>query len=871
MTVFVDSASATEVLTVTSTDDIDTSCTPASCTLRAAIKAANAATGGAVINFNIAPSGPKTIAVGAGANNPLPAITGSDIVLDGTTQPGGGTTGIRLDDPDTGDRENGLVAQGQRITIRGIAITRFGGYGIWLTSTARANVIVGNRIGTADGTTPLGTNDDGIRVQGGGGHRIGGTTAADGNVVSAGGNDGMQLTDSSDNVIVGNYVGMTADGLSRLPNADSGIQITSASLRNRVGGTAAAERNIISGNNGIGIQLLGTMRTDGTCASPEQNLVQGNYAGLNVDGLKPAPYGNKGAGIELGVCARNNTIGGSATGAGNVASGNSDDGIQLDGRDGPGGTGAVCGNTIEGNIAGLDPTGRAPRSNTDDGIDLDRGACNNTVTRNIVAGNSNDGIDLHERNANGAKTSGNRITGNTIGLAADAMTSQPNRQHGVHIRFASTDNEVAGNTIAANGMSGVVIETSLATRNIIRKNTIGLASDASTRRGNGDYGVLLAAGTASNTITSNTIAANALAGVAVDPQGTTTPTDANRITQNQIRNNSGLGIDLLPVTGVNANDGTTSATVGNRGLDFPVIEEASATSVRGTAPAGSDVEVFLAESESGETNGEGAYYLGTVTAGSAGTWCLGGLSVTGAVTATDTDTGGNTSEFSVNVSPVGTQSLCPAPSVFVSDTFSRVVTNGWGSTGGFTWSTTGTSSDYSVDGAEGAIHQSTTAARNATLAIDQQNATVVTRFRFTTVPSSSWHAFLVLARVGSAADWYGVRVRSVAGAADDIEINRSAAADGIVKVGTGTNVPEFVGGGWYWLRLEAKGDGITTTLRARVWPDGAPEPSGWNVTTSDTTASLQGQGGVGVRFHSGGSTAPTGNVEVDDFTASSPG
>ncbi|SCL24151.1 CSLREA domain-containing protein [Micromonospora rhizosphaerae] len=869
--VFAAPARAADVLTVTVTtaDDDSTSCTPTSCTLRGAITAANASAGGAVITFNIAPSGPKTIAVGAGGNNPLPPITGSDVVLDASTQPGGGAVGVRLDDPDTGDRENGLVVQGQRVTVRGLSITRFGGFGIWLTSTSRDSVIAGNRIGTADGVTPLGITDDGMRVQGGG-HRIGGTDPADRNLVAGGANDGIQITNSSDNVVVGNYVGMTADGLSRLPNSDSGIQITGASLRNRVGGTTAAERNVVSGNNGIGIQLLGTMRTDGTCASPEQNLVQGNYAGLDVNGRKPSPYGNQGAGIELGVCARNNTIGGSSAGAGNVASGNHDDGIQLDGRDGPGGTGAVCGNSIEGNIAGLDPTGSAARSNIDDGIDLDRGACNNTVTRNVVAGNSSDGIDLHERNANGAKTSGNQITANTVGLAADGLTSQPNQQHGVHIRFASTDNTVDGNTIAANGMSGVAIETSLAMRNVVRNNLIGLARDGSTQRGNRGHGVLVAGGTVGNTIATNIVAGNSLAGVAVDPQGAATATDGNRISRNEIRNNGRLGIDLLPVAGVNVNDGATSATVGNLGLDFPVIQAATETSVRGTAPAGSAVEVFLAQPGTGETNGEGAAFLASVTADDSGAWCVGGLSVTGGVTATATDDRGNTSEFSANVPPAGTDLLCAAPTVFVSDTFSRSVTNGWGSIDGFTWSGTGPSADYSVNGAAGVIQQSTTGARISTVPIGQQNVTVRTRFRFTAVPSSSWIGFYELGRVNGSGDWYGLRVRSVAGGTDDVEINRSTSAGGIVKVGAGAAVPEFSGGGWYWLQLEVRGDGTTTTVRGKVWRDGTTEPAGWAVTASDTTPSLQGQGGVGVRLLSNSAAGPAG-VEVDDFTASAPG
>ncbi|MBA2712569.1 MAG: right-handed parallel beta-helix repeat-containing protein, partial [Rubrobacteraceae bacterium] len=251
--------------------------------MRAAIRAANTSADADVITFNIAPAGPKTISVGAGANNQLPVVTGSDVIIDATSQPGGGAHGIRLDDPDVGGGENGLVLEGSRITIRGFAITRFDGRGIlvWNGSSER---IQGNWIGTADGVSDQGTVDDGIRFQGGGSSVVGGSGSGEGNLISGSDNDGIEITDSNNNTVTGNMVGLTADGLSRLPNASSGIEINGTGSNNRVGGLSPGERNYASGNDGIGVQMLGILQADGSCKAPEYNVVQGNYLGLDANG-----------------------------------------------------------------------------------------------------------------------------------------------------------------------------------------------------------------------------------------------------------------------------------------------------------------------------------------------------------------------------------------------------------------------------------------------------------------------------------------------------------------------------------------------------------------------------------------------------------
>jgi hypothetical protein len=542
-----------------------------------------------------------TIAPGSPAINvgtPLPAIIGSDLTIDGTIPSGGGP--VQIDGAGAGLGASGFVIEGQRVTIKGFRITGFGG-------------------------------------------------------------DGIDIRNSNNNVVIGNYVGIAANG-SRLPNGDSGIEINGSSQGNRIGGLGAGERNVVSGNSGIGVQLLGIVRPDGSCLAPQNNLVEGNYLGLDAQGKKPSPYGNQGAGLGLSVCAQNNAV------RANVASGNHDDGIQLDGRTGPAGTANVCNNTIQGNIVGLDPSGSVTRPNVDDGIDIDRGSCNNLVggtvagARNIIAGNASDGVDLHEKSEAGTATNGNAIVGNLIGLAADASTPIPNLQNGVNIRFTTQNNTVEGNVIAGNGASGVTIETGLARANTVRNNKIGTLADGTTLRGNGGSGVYVTGGAFQNRIEANTIAGNTLDGVAIEQlSNSTAQTRQNTITHNRIWSNGGLGIDLLPVDGVNANDGATSATVGNLGLDFPVITQATTSSAKGTAPPGSVVELFSAQADAGETNGEGSAFAASVTAGSDGSWCIDGVSLGSLVTATATDASGNTSEFAANVATSGSLSLCATP------------------------------------------------------------------------------------------------------------------------------------------------------------------------------------------------------------------
>src|SRR5262249_39954041 len=125
-------------------------------------------------------------------------------------------------------------------------------------------------------------------------------------VISDFGGAGISLETVGGNLIVGNYLGTDVTGSKGLGNGFGGL-ITGAK-HNTVGGTAAGAGNLISGNiDGIRIQISGS-----------GNLVQGNRIGTDATGTKAL------ANTEVGVfiLTSNNTVGGTAAGAGNTISGN---------------------------------------------------------------------------------------------------------------------------------------------------------------------------------------------------------------------------------------------------------------------------------------------------------------------------------------------------------------------------------------------------------------------------------------------------------------------------------------------------------------------------------------------------------------------
>ena len=230
--------------------------------------------------------------------------------------------------------------------------------GINLEANDSKNIIAGNKIGTnAAGDAALGNSLHGIFLgNGSSNNTIGGTTVNDRNVIAGNGKfpvadlatqGGVEVyifgANTSGNVVQGNYIGTNAAGTAALDNSVIGVLINQS-------GSNAVRGNVISGNQLIGLEIAG-----GTAAG---NQVQGNKIGTNAGGTAAIPNGFDGIFIND---APNNTIGGTAAGAGNLISGNGSVGIQLFDT-------LTSGNVIQGNALGLDAAGRPTLPNRAGGI-----------------------------------------------------------------------------------------------------------------------------------------------------------------------------------------------------------------------------------------------------------------------------------------------------------------------------------------------------------------------------------------------------------------------------------------------------------------------------------------------------------------------
>jgi hypothetical protein len=477
-----DSAAAGLVVVVNSTGDgawdgtpgvCETATANGVCTLRAAFAVAST-TAGTVIDFAIPGPGVHSIAPGSG----LPVLT-QPVSVDGTSQPGySGVPLIEVSGTSAGPVP-GIALFGGDSTVRGLDIDRWDAQGILIESND--NTIAGNYVGLApDGRSSAGNAASGVLIFGASGNTVGGTMAADRNVISGNGDKGVQIqrttssspTSATRNVVEGNYVGTNATGDAPVANALDGISLVLGAQGNAIGGSAPGTGNVVSGNGRVGISLFDTSTG---------NVVEGNYIGTNAAGTA-AIGGNPACGIQLNSAS--NVVGGDSRSAGNVISGNTGCGISDAAQ--PGQSGASGSDVIEGNYIGTNAAGTA-------------GVGGNGPQALVVLSSSN-----------------------TIGGAAPGT----------------------GNVISGNAGVGLWIAGSDATANVVQGNYIGTDSTTTRAIGNSGDGVLVGGGALGNTIggtaagDANTIAHNTSNGVEISG-GT-----GDSIEGNSIFANSGLGIAL---------------------------------------------------------------------------------------------------------------------------------------------------------------------------------------------------------------------------------------------------------------------------------------------------------------------------------------
>lgn len=272
------------VLRVTNTDAAGTG------SFRQVITDANTLPGQNYIDFSIPVTDPNyssgvwTIQSSTGV--PANVIDGS--IIDGYSAFGSApaTTGtsatiaIQLQQPTSGSTLQ--LAGTQPTTVKGLSIAQSVSSGLaalWLSGSA-GHVIQGNYIGiNAVGNAAFpATTSSGIVIQGSSNNTIGGITPEARNVIGGALLSGIRIdgTSPTNNLILGNYIGLQADGTTPLANSNSGIIINSASaLNNQIGNGAANGRNIIANSGLWGISITG----GSSSISVRNNHIYGNITG----------------------------------------------------------------------------------------------------------------------------------------------------------------------------------------------------------------------------------------------------------------------------------------------------------------------------------------------------------------------------------------------------------------------------------------------------------------------------------------------------------------------------------------------------------------------------------------------------------------
>ncbi len=367
--------------------------------------------------------------------------------LDGTAA-GNGGDGIR-DEGGVGDRIGGAGAERNCIGANS-------GYGIAINpglGGAGGVLVRNNYVGLApDGSSARPNALGGVYVRASAENEIGGSQAAGwGNLVSgnsAGAGVEFAGCTSGPNLVLGNSIGTDAAGLAARPN-QWGVRISDS------GGVEVGDSsdtgNLVSGNASWGIRIT---QSDDSLALSRLNRVRFSVVGLAANGsaLGNGTAAESDGGILIEAGARENQVGGTSPGEGNVISGNVGCGVRI-------ARGAA--NRLEGNRIGTDAAGAAAIGNSRHGVFIEGAegvgwaAESNVVGGgdsyylNVISGNAGAGIRIE-----GTAARRNQIAGNAIGTDPGGTARLPNLEGGIAIAGGACGNLVASNRIAFNGQSG---------------------------------------------------------------------------------------------------------------------------------------------------------------------------------------------------------------------------------------------------------------------------------------------------------------------------------------------------------------------------------------------------------------------------------
>ncbi len=342
--------------------------------------------------------------------------------------------------------------------------------GVQIDGGSAQNLLEGNFIGTdATGNVSLGNGGDGVYINAANYNGLIGCTLLNNpfvyyNVIGGNGTNGVEVTNSTNTTIQGNFIGLGANNATAVPNLNDGILVDGNSQKTWAGGPIPLG-NGVSGNKNNGIELKDTSTGF---------ISYNNFTGISAFG-GAVPNGNDGYLITANPPGALGQT--TQTIQTCISSGNAKNGIEI--------TGNAWGVFIDPVEVGTNSDGYTAIPNGGDGILIGGNANNNLIggvvesimTNTLVSGNSRFGIEI-----SGTAYS-NQVVNSIIGATLVGLGAVPNVMGGVLISAATTaayPNIIGGpssalpssqgNQISGNSGPGVTLAPGSAYARVINNN-----------------------------------------------------------------------------------------------------------------------------------------------------------------------------------------------------------------------------------------------------------------------------------------------------------------------------------------------------------------------------------------------------------------
>jgi len=797
------------------------------CSLRAAMTESNWSHGPDLIRFNL--SGTAPVQINLGSVLPFLNDGSGGTTIDGYSQPGS-----RVNTAQNGSNAIPgvmLVGTGNNprtqifyITSAGNVLRGLGLYNAWRpivlnTPNAVGNTIVGNWLGvTASGSVPSYRSDVGIYFDQGPTSNIVGTAdPADRNILA----NATKAIDfygpgTNNNIIQNNAFCMTPTGGSA--TCSTAIDHDFGPKGTQIGGLGANEGNVMGPTLLNGVEIShgwDPAHQDTSNKWVNMNIhVEGNWIGFRIDGSYSSSY-----------------------------------------------------------RSGLNNPGNADNGN---GVNIYDGCSNNVVDGNYIA-SAYDGV-----NTMLATCHDNIIRNNTIGVSPQGQAA-PMNWWGIHVRLSTSDDLIQDNVIRNATLGGIGLTSGgerriLISRNIV-SNTNGPAIHLEPDSG--------AAAPGSNNLYPSPVITTATT-TAVSGTGEAGST-VEVFEASRNAGQSGLPSAYLG-TGTVAANGTWS-------IPITVAQNSRVTALQiasngNTSELGTNVSTAYAPPPPAPVANFGWSQQGgnlavdftdtSTNTPTAWSWDFGDgatantqdpthtYAVAGDYTVQLTVSNGGGSDTrsrTVTVDPLS------GATIYAADSFGRSATDSWGDADvGGSYAILNNSTNYSVASGVGSMVVPKAGALRAALlnSVSEQDVDISLRFSVDKAPSGQAYWIYAVARRDGTNE-YRAKARLLADGRIGVQASR-VLGNAESPIGSEVIVPGLTvtAGGFIWLHAQVTGSG-TMTLKVNAWADGQSEPSGWLYSRTDTTAELQGAGGVGIRVYVG-TNATTAPVEfsIDDYAVIAP-